>query len=50
MDSHVAHHGVDALDVVDETLQEGLAVCEIVNKSHDAVFRHRHILALDPLM
>jgi hypothetical protein len=50
IDSQAAHHAVDVLDVGDETIQEGAAVCEIVNESHDAVFRHRHILALDPLM
>jgi hypothetical protein len=38
------------LDVGDETVEEGAAVCEVVNERHDAVFRHRHILALYPLM
>jgi hypothetical protein len=46
MDSQAAHHAVDVLDVDDETIQEGAAVCEIVNESHDAVF----MAVLDPLV
>jgi hypothetical protein len=50
MDFQAAHRAVEVFDVGDETVEEGPAVCEIVDESHDTVFRHYHILDSEPLM